>query len=268
MALLTSGSSRCSGRPNVSASMAVVKRAAYLFDRSMTMPVDVSGISRCHVLPSRRSMLTGRLTFRWRLVPGSHTLTDRSFSAATSLLLNVRCSMFSPFASLAPMASSVNAGPSREPRNLRPVIRSMNVTSPPRIVKPTPCESSSRENSPMLDALAASRSIRMRIRSLIPLPFAAAYSSPMSTPRPVDSMTGASYLETDSAFCPGVRRIVPRISTRSTAASTAGFFSTLSPSRRHSSSLIARHWSMLLRVRRIFLPDLRFAAQMTMWLCK
>ena len=40
------------------------------------MPVNVSGISRCHVLPSRRSMLAGRLTFRWRLVPGSHTLTD------------------------------------------------------------------------------------------------------------------------------------------------------------------------------------------------
>lgn len=137
MALLTSGSSRCSGRPNVSASMAVVKRAAYLFDRSMTMPVNVSGISRCHVLPSRRSMLAGRLTFRWRLVPGSHTLTDRSFSTATSLLLNVRCSMFPPFASLAPMASSVYAGPSREPRNLRPVVRSVNVA--PRHASPNLC---------------------------------------------------------------------------------------------------------------------------------
>ena len=187
--------------------MAVVRRAAYLFEWSITMPVNVSGISRCHVLPSRRSMLAGRLTFRWRLVPGSHTLTDRSFSTATSLLLNVRCSMFPPFASLAPMASSVYAGPSREPRNLRPVVRSVNVAPPPRIAKPMPCKSSSRENSPMLDALAASRSIRMRIRSLIPLPFAATYSSPMSTPRPVDSMTGTSYPEIGSVFCPGVRRI-------------------------------------------------------------
>lgn len=221
--------------------MAVVRRAAYLFEWSITMPVNVSGISRCHVLPSRRSMLAGRLTFRWRLVPGSHTLTDRSFSTATSLLLNVRCSMFPPFASLAPMASSVYAGPSREPRNLRPVVRSVNVAPPPRIAKPMPCKSSSRENSPMLDALAASRSIRMRIRSLIPLPFAATYSSPMSTPRPVDSMTGTSYPEIGSVFCPGVRRIVPRISTRSAAASTSGVFSTFRPSRRHSSSLIARH---------------------------
>lgn len=259
---------RCSGRPNASANVSAVKRAAYLFDRSMTMPANVSGMSRCHVPPSRCSMPTGRLTFRLRLVPGSHTLTDRSFSEATSRLLNVKWNMFLPFDSLTPIASSEYAGPNRVPRNLRPVARSMNVASPPRIETPMPCESSNRKSSPILFALAASRSIRIRIRSLIPRPFAAAYNSPMSTLRPAAAMIGASCTAARPVSWLGVRNIISRISVRFTAASTLGFSNTVRPSRRHSSSLIARHWSMLLRVRRIFLPVLRFAEQMTMWLCR
>ena len=168
------GSSCCPSPPNASASVAALKRSAYLFARSMTMPVNVSGMSRCHVLPSRRSMPTGRLTLRRRLVPGSHTLIVRSFTAATSLLLNVRCSMLPQSMSLAPIASSEYASPRREPRNLRPVARSMNVTDPPRRVRVMPCESSSPASSPMLDVLTASRSIRIRSRSLVPLPFAEA----------------------------------------------------------------------------------------------
>ena len=112
---------RRSGRPNASANVVAVKRAAYLFDLSVSMPVNVFDTSRCHVPPSRCSIFTGRLTFRWRLEPGSHTLTVRSFSVATSLLLNVRCSMLPPFESLAPIWSSEYAGPKRDPRNLRPV---------------------------------------------------------------------------------------------------------------------------------------------------
>ena len=153
---------RRSGRPNASTNVVAVKRAAYLFDLSVSMPVNVSGTSRCHVPLSRCSIFTGRLTFRWRLEPGSHTPTVRPFTDATSLLLKVRCSMFPPSASLVPIASSVYAGPSREPRNLRPVARSVNVASPPRIARPMPCGGVEvdQDAHPLLDSPALCRRVQ------------------------------------------------------------------------------------------------------------
>ena len=66
--------------------------------------------------------------------------------------------------------------------------------------------------------------------------------------------------------CPGVRSMIRRMSILPASASTEGLSSVASPSRRHNSSLTARHWSMLPRVRCIFLRVRRLAVQMTMWL--
>ena len=68
--------------------------------------------------------------------------------------------------------------------------------------------------------------------------------------------------------CPGVRSMIRRMSILPASASTEGLSSVASPSRRHNSSLTARHWSMLPRVRCIFLRVRRLAVQMTMWLCR
>lgn len=45
--------------------------------------------------------------------------------------------------------------------------------------------------------------------------------------------------------CPGVRSMIRRMSILPASASTEGLSSVASPSRRHNSSLTARHWSML-----------------------
>ena len=107
-----------------------------------------------------------------------------------------------------------------------------------------------------------------RIRSFVPRPLTLAYSSSMLTPRPFAVTVFGGMAGVLAASSPGVRSMTRGMSTRPDSTSTAGLRRVVRPSRRHSSSLIARHWSMLLRVSRIFLRVRRLAAQMTMWLCK